>query len=568
MNKYETFLAASVDDPEFSKKLAMAAMEIRANDLGISVAELAFNGDLATKKEINGCSLRLIETEFGESFNIPANLSKVADNWKKKGAATVFRGTRLPEHAGSFDFNGVHASPQIDIARNYASGATNNSTGIGRLLNNSDIGFVHAYVVPLNQNTYKNFQYEDALKNPEKASTTTIDDLRLSMESLGQRDSSDFFLDENYIPSDAMKMWYQLAHNNSHYEMILDAQCKPSATFLHSKSGIIKVDENNPHWDRLLSRVQEALLRDFYEIKPLEEALQDLIIVEGRVNGDLNKEKILSQVSEFINSEKTKCVNAPWEAMSMKDICMSGSQYINNRPYIAQGNRVGSALDGSIVVRPATVERLVSLVKLLQIEEFKKAQALLGELEAERDKASGVHIENCFSDSVRANDLEFADLIEQQSEAMSGAFPVNGMDDQTAHDVVADDLIAFHQIKGDQESFRAIVAIARNADSQVCYSNELIRQNPEVSRMATELLGHIKEGLADNKLVKNGYFVGEILDVAGSVVTQKIGRDGRTVMHDLKALSAPVAKGEVVDIKYAGGVGVVKERGIEAGVGI
>lgn len=65
-----------------------------------------------------------------------------------------------------------------------------------------------------------------------------------------------------------------------------------------------------------------------------------------------------------------------------------------------------------------------------------------------------------------------------------------------------------------------------------------------------------------------GTFVGKIVGVADSVVTQKVGRDGRTVEHSLSALTRPVAIGEVVEIQYAKGQGRVtsldhpKEKGI------
>lgn len=57
--------------------------------------------------------------------------------------------------------------------------------------------------------------------------------------------------------------------------------------------------------------------------------------------------------------------------------------------------------------------------------------------------------------------------------------------------------------------------------------------------------------------VREGQFSGRILDIAAGVVTQKINREGTTVRHEQKSLSAAVAVGDVVEIKYSRGVGLV-----------
>ena len=68
--------------------------------------------------------------------------------------------------------------------------------------------------------------------------------------------------------------------------------------------------------------------------------------------------------------------------------------------------------------------------------------------------------------------------------------------------------------------------------------------------------------------VTNGDFVGLVMAIsANGVVTQKINRDGETVQHALNLLSAPVTVGSVVEIKYAGGVGVVGGKALSTGVG-
>ena len=57
--------------------------------------------------------------------------------------------------------------------------------------------------------------------------------------------------------------------------------------------------------------------------------------------------------------------------------------------------------------------------------------------------------------------------------------------------------------------------------------------------------------------VSQGQFSGPILDVADGLATQRTGRNGATTVHEVSRLSAVVAKGDMVDIRYQGGVGVV-----------
>lgn len=61
----------------------------------------------------------------------------------------------------------------------------------------------------------------------------------------------------------------------------------------------------------------------------------------------------------------------------------------------------------------------------------------------------------------------------------------------------------------------------------------------------------------------SGLFVGKILGVADGVVTQKVGRAGETVMHSMADLTGPVAIGDIAEITYKDGKGVVRnhERG-------
>lgn len=70
-----------------------------------------------------------------------------------------------------------------------------------------------------------------------------------------------------------------------------------------------------------------------------------------------------------------------------------------------------------------------------------------------------------------------------------------------------------------------------------------------------------------DSIVMEGSFSGQILSITDGVATQKIDREGNTVQHDLSALTEVVNTGEVVDISYRGGIGIVvgteKTRGVE-----
>jgi len=64
--------------------------------------------------------------------------------------------------------------------------------------------------------------------------------------------------------------------------------------------------------------------------------------------------------------------------------------------------------------------------------------------------------------------------------------------------------------------------------------------------------------------VNEGIYSGKILSVENGVAVQKVGRDPDVVVrHDLSKLSQPVKEGEVLDIAYKGGQGLVVGKGLE-----
>lgn len=79
----------------------------------------------------------------------------------------------------------------------------------------------------------------------------------------------------------------------------------------------------------------------------------------------------------------------------------------------------------------------------------------------------------------------------------------------------------------------------------------------ELSKLIIEAKGVVQEGL----------HVGQVLECANGVVTQKIDREGNTVRHDASKLSATVQVGDVVDVLYRAGQGVVTDTGKTVAVG-
>ncbi|WP_150124108.1 KfrB domain-containing protein [Cupriavidus nantongensis] len=58
----------------------------------------------------------------------------------------------------------------------------------------------------------------------------------------------------------------------------------------------------------------------------------------------------------------------------------------------------------------------------------------------------------------------------------------------------------------------------------------------------------------------HGLFIGRVLGIADGMVTQKVGRAGETVTHRIADLSGPVTVGEITEIAYKDGKGVVREQ--------
>lgn len=67
-------------------------------------------------------------------------------------------------------------------------------------------------------------------------------------------------------------------------------------------------------------------------------------------------------------------------------------------------------------------------------------------------------------------------------------------------------------------------------------------------------------------VVSAGTYNGRVMGIVDGVVTQRVSRDGRTVRHDLSRLQGRVEVGDVLDVRYQGGRGEIKDAGLVAGI--
>lgn len=146
-----------------------------------------------------------------------------------------------------------------------------------------------------------------------------------------------------------------------------------------------------------------------------------------------------------------------------------------------------------------------------------------------------------------------------------------------------EDAMAGQFIKANEKlDARIVVAVSRETQMALAlhgneYRTKYMEYEPnERYEMLSGLLdkfrdmpvGELSKAILEAKgVVKEGAFSGPVLSVANGVVTQKINREGATVCHDVTKLSASFAIGDVVDVSYQGGRGIVKGADLEPGVG-
>lgn len=382
MSKYYDFLKCSLENPnDFVKAFKSAINEVRGEELGINAQdasfELSFNGDKEAISEIAQQSLKSTFDSYGEEVNdVPKHLKKLLSNWEN--SATVFRGTRLPSASGSFDIDGIHATPCLNAASSYARGISNNSTGIGRILNKAEFGFLTSYEVKLSTKTYANFEYEDFLKKQKPDSNLTLFDLKNDISELAVKFKDDFFIDDNSKESPAYTQLNQLSNNKKNYEVVILSDHPIKSRYLTTQNSFIKLNLNNPKIDQILARIQEALLRDFYEIMPLQDALSKINFTQEHT---LEEKNIIERSRAIIKEKLKECMQAPWKAKSLEDVSLVNSEYANERPYIKNSKYVGSAMDQKKIIHSPEIEKLKEISIDIYFKDFNKVKIALDELD-------------------------------------------------------------------------------------------------------------------------------------------------------------------------------------------
>ena len=69
------------------------------------------------------------------------------------------------------------------------------------------------------------------------------------------------------------------------------------------------------------------------------------------------------------------------------------------------------------------------------------------------------------------------------------------------------------------------------------------------------------QNTGESKAPLSGFYSGKILDISDGLVTQRISRDGTTIVHKMADLTSAVVLGQQAEITYADGVGVVWNKG-------
>lgn len=116
-----------------------------------------------------------------------------------------------------------------------------------------------------------------------------------------------------------------------------------------------------------------------------------------------------------------------------------------------------------------------------------------------------------------------------------------------------------------------------------CGGQDYVVFEPEQIKSAISLNGQVHMGSQDichfgtpieidsvtrlRETVREGIHSGRVVSIEGGIMTQRVNREGKTKLHDLRALSMPVEVGQVVDIKYVGGEGQVGGQAVDKGVG-
>lgn len=304
-----------------------AIYEIRSEELDMPIDILEKYGDqeainLIKKSSIQDICLHTDNIKLPE--NVPKHAKEIIDNYNQLNSVTVFRGTRLPLSHSSFKNGYIHTTPQFATSTAYAVGISNSIGGIGRLLTKegqrTGLGFIHTYDAPLTTKIYKNFQFEKFTNNKAKDTTITLNDFKKELEIFAALEKKSFeveyFSEKNLYGSPSQKInmspnmqkWYNFITSTKcletpYYEVMLPEEVKAKYTFLiDENTKIIKLNLNNPKIKKVLQKLQNLLMRDFYEIVPLDKLVIDIDLniakIENKDNLNDYQNKLLYLVKK------------------------------------------------------------------------------------------------------------------------------------------------------------------------------------------------------------------------------------------------------------------------------
>lgn len=340
---FEAFLNAPLKRDTFAVAAWEAAKEIALQDGLSELNGIGQRIEVDSRADTSGWALHWRCDQMSNG------LARAAQNWEETGHATFFRGSKLPDTStGSFGFSegGVHLAPRLDTSIGYAGATNQNSYSIGTPLrlpdNQGSLGFVSTWDISLDHNVWRNFQYEGFVAGHAMASTMTVRDTMQEMKRISDLPASAF---KNQRQPDGSlniaqaEQEFEFLFRHQSYETISTPGSAPKELFLSGPSQqLVKINPENPKWDQWMARVQEANLRHFYEIAPLEISVKDL---EARMNdGSPASQAAKKAVLQNARAELDKVNNAGWTANTMEE-----ARGLMRQPWVSGSARVGSSKD-------------------------------------------------------------------------------------------------------------------------------------------------------------------------------------------------------------------------------
>lgn len=367
--------------------------EIRSEELNVSMDYFKNHGDqealnLIKKSSIQEICLHTDNVKLVE--NVAQHASNILENYNQSNSVTVFRGTRLPLSNSSFKNGYIHTTPHLATSAAYAVGISNSYGGIGRLLtregDNIGLGFIHAYEAPLNTKIYKNFQFERFLNGSSNDSNVTLKDFKEELESFSKLEKNSFTVnyfseqqlygkpDQKINMSPNMQKWYDFISSTKcmdtpYYEVMLPEQSSPKYTFLIDKdTNIIKLDLNNSKTKKVLNKLQNLLLKDFYEINPLNKLVKeiefDIAIVKetNSAKEQQNKLHTLLQNEALQLKELKKSVNDMIDKVKSNKLLSESEveDLMNNSQMVGSTNMIGAPTIDSKISYPKIIEDFIN----------------------------------------------------------------------------------------------------------------------------------------------------------------------------------------------------------------